>query len=150
MNKIYKLIAYISISLGLSYLVSIGVGVFFNQFTNNAIPLLATLLAINITASALIGSELNRLKQTYPNADTKETSFELKQTLILQVVLILSLFVIFIIRDWLIKTNFIHIGYYKLFADAFLIGVFLYYFEIIYDLGKGLLRIIDFNSTPNK
>ena len=150
MNKIYKIIAYLSISLVLSYIVSIGNGDFFKQFTNNAIPLLTTLLAINITASALIASELNRLKHNYPNANTKETSFELKQTLTLQVIFILFLFVVFIIRDWLDEIEFIYIGYYQIATNACLIGVFLYYFEIIYDLGKGLLRIIDFNANGAK
>lgn len=150
MNKIYKIVAYISISFGLSYLVSIGTGDFFDQFINSAIPLLATLLAINITASALIASELNRLKQAYPNAETKDTAFELKQTLIYQVVFIIALFIVFIVRDWLIESNFLYIRIYKLFANACLIGVFMFFFEIIYDLGKGLLRIIDFNSTLKK
>ncbi|MCS2890432.1 hypothetical protein NXY11_22430 [Parabacteroides faecis] len=146
MRLFCKIITYITISCGLSYLAYEGNGSFFIEFLKNIIPLLATLLAINMTSSALIAGELSKLRIKYPKADLTATNKEMKKTFIFQLYLLIALFIIFLLRDALIIQNLEIKKIVTLISNAFAIGIFLYYLEIIYDLGKALFDILNFNN----
>lgn len=146
MCRLYKIIGYLAVSFCLSYLAVNGDGIFISSFTNNIIALLATLLALNITTSALISSEVSKIKYNYPQANVVDISKELKTTLIKQIVLLLFMLVITILSSW-IYVEFPSIkNCIMYFVNASAIYAFLYYIEVIYDLGKGLFSIIDFNN----
>lgn len=146
MNRIYKIIAYIAVSLFLGYLAYVGNGCFFDEFLKSIIPLLATLLAINITTSALIIGELSKLKDNHSDADLTTSNKAIKRTFITQIVLILALLLVLLIRDILLTLNISIKDYVVLLSNVFVFGAFLYYLEIIYDLGKALLGIVNFNN----
>jgi hypothetical protein len=146
MNSLYKIIAYIAVSLFLGYLAYAGNGCFFDEFLKSIIPLLATLLAINITTSALIIGELSKLKDNHSDADLTISNKAIKRTFITEIVLILALLLVLLIRDILLTLNISIKDYVVLLSNAFVFGVFLYYLEIIYDLGKALLGIVNFNN----
>lgn len=146
MCRISKIISYVSVSLFLSYLESLGSGVFFNQIKENIIPLLATLLAINITTSALIAVELKKFISQFNEADPNKVTKELKFSFVIQLFALLFLFLVLLINDLSIQ-NLIYKKYSELITNAIVIGVFLYYMEIILDLGKALLQILNANTN---
>lgn len=148
MNTFFKIVAYISISILLSVLEHFGNSSFFNEFTKNIIPLLATILALNIAASGIIAGELSRLKKTFPDADLKDVSKESKHSFIFQISFIIGLVVVLLCRDFLIEQKTLESAV-NISANACIIGVFLYFLETIYDLSCSLFNLIDFNSKNN-
>jgi len=150
MNRVYKIIAYLTVSLLLSCLIFWGDNSFFNSFLQNIIPLLATLFAINVTANSLVTSELNKLKIAHPEANIRNPLKEIKKVFLAQIVIILALFFILILRDFLSGINFPCKNIVTIVTNACVIGSFFYFLEIIADIGKALFMIIDFNSKDDK
>ena len=145
MNKIFKIISYLSVSLFFSYLESLGSGIFFDNLKNNIIPLLATLLAINITTGALISTELKKFTSQFPNASSIDVSKELRFSFIIQLISLVFLFIVLLIND-IITKEITYIKYSEYLTNTIIIGVFLYYLEIILDLGKALFKILNANN----
>lgn len=150
MNRIYKLIAYVAVSLLFSCLIYWGSNSFFNSFLQNIIPLLATLFAINVTANSLVTSELNKLKTAHPKANIRNPLKEIKTVFLTQIIIILVLFFLLILRDFLSEQDFAYQYIITIITNACVIGSFFYFLEIIADIAKALFMIIDFNSRDDK
>lgn len=151
MYRFGKICAYTIVSILISTLVYFGNGTFFLSFINDLIPLLATLFAIYLTANTLVTIEINRIKDKYPAADTLPTTKEIKRIFIIQLILILILIMVFVVRDFLlnikIQIELINIHMIiMIISNAFAVSVFGYFLEAIYDTGKTLFLLIDFNS----
>ncbi len=99
MNKIYKLIAYIAVPGLIGWIAYVNDSSFFESFNGLSIPLLATLLTINITTSSLVAGELKEIMKEYPLCDIGKSTNEIKRTFRIQIFLIASLLVLFIVRD---------------------------------------------------
>ena len=136
MNRAIKIIAYLAIASLLSYLANNGDREFIKGFSSNIISLLTTILAINIPTSTLIISEINRIKEKMDIHSTA-TFNELKHGLIMQIVVLVCLFVIQTLCAFLKNKNIIV-------SDSFVIAAFIYYLEVIYDLGIALFDLITF------
>lgn len=147
MNKIYKIIAYLAVSCFLSWLSYSNENSFFIGFNNIVIPLLATLLAINITTSSLIAGELRKIQTANPNSKIKDAKYEIKRIFKTQLFLICSLLGLFIIKDCSLIVEYIEQKYIDIAVNACVVGVFIYFLEIIYDLGCSLFDIINHNSS---
>lgn len=145
MNSICKIITYITISLLLSWIgyKEEGNG-FLDQLSIFIIPLLATLLAINITTMALVAGEIRKIIEKFNDSSIFEkTKKEVGKVFTIQLVLFVTLFFILIVRE----KDFEYIPNYNYFktiiSNAFMIGVFGYYLEVIMDSGKSLLEILN-------
>lgn len=147
MNKIYKLIAYISVSALISWLAYSNGSSFFESFNGLLIPLLATLLAINITTSSLVAGELRKIKKEHPQCDIGKSTNEIKRIFKIQIVLIASLLALFIIKDCGWIKQCIDQKWITIFTNGYVTAVFIYFLEIIYDLGCSLFDIINFNAS---
>ena len=120
---------------------------FFESFNGMLIPLLATLLAINITTSSLVAGELRKIKKEFPQCDIKNSTNEIKRIFKIQIFLIASLLFLFIIKDCDFIQEYINQQYITIFVNGYVIAAFGYFLEIIYDLGCSLFDIINFNSS---
>lgn len=149
MNKILKAIAYLSISIILSYLANNGCREFIKGFSDNIISLLATILAINIPTSTLIISEINKIKERL-SIDPSSTFKELKHGLIMQILILLSLIVILIVCDFMKNRDAISSLKIDIISGMFVLASFIYYLEVIYDLGIALFELIDFGSNKKR
>jgi len=147
MNKIYKLIAYVAVSALISWIACENNSSFFKSFNELLIPLLATLLTINITTSSLVAGELRKIKKECPQCDIGKSTNEIKQTFKIQIFLIASLLVLFAVKDCNFIKQYIDQQYITIFVNGYVIVVFGYFLEIIYDLGCALFDIINFNSS---
>lgn len=153
MNNVFfiigKIFVYLILSIGASMLVYLGSGYFFNQFLNSIIPLLATLIAIYITSNSLIIIELNRIKEKHKEADPSSVLSEGKKAFKFQIILLLCLVIVFIIRDLIMKIDFGNENIHKatlILSNAFSIAAFSYFMESLYDTGKTLFLLLDFNN----
>ena len=154
MNRIYKIVAYIAISLLLGYMAYEGNGDFIKEFLKNIIPLLATIVAINIPTCALLVNELNKLKDNFLDINVSDIHKEMKISIIIQLLLIIILVFLLVTKDFLLKQEFIisdssHVKYINIAINSFAIGFFIYFLEIVWDLGDALFKLIQFN-TKNK
>ena len=143
MNRTLKVIAYLAISSLLSYLANNGDREFVKEFSSTIISLLTTILAINIPTSTLIVSEINRIKEK-TNIHSTATFNELKHWLIMQIAVLVCLFVIQIVCSFLKNKNIIDGTIINIISGSFVIAAFIYYLEVIYDLGVALFDLITF------
>lgn len=147
MNKIYKFIAYISVSALISWIAYSNNSSFFESFNGMLIPLLATLLAINITTSSLVAGELRKIKKECPQCDIMKSTNEIKRIFKIQIALIASLLVIFIVKDSCWLSQCVDYKWIAIFVNGYVTAVFIYFLEIIYDLGCSLFDIVNFNAS---
>lgn len=145
MNRAIKVIAYLAVASLLSYLANNGDREFIKGFSSSIISLLTTILAINIPASTLIISEINRIKEKM-NIQPTATFKELKHGLIMQIAVLSCLFVIQIACSFLKNKNIIEEVLLNIISDSFVIAAFIYYLEVIYDLGIALFDMITFRA----
>lgn len=132
MNRIFKIIAYLSVAFVISYIANQNGTGFIDKFIENALSILGTLLAINIPSTTFIVSELYKIKKEFNlSLDYNKIINELKNALIKQIALLMMLIVTFALCDYFkenspIKTSII--------SGGFSIAVFFYFMEVIYDL----------------
>lgn len=143
MNRITKIIAYLAIAAVLSYLANEGDREFIKGFSSGIISLLTTILAINIPTSTLIISEINRLKE---KIDVQPTAIfkELKHGLIMQIIVLINLFIVQVICDFLSSKGWVELSITNIVSGTFVIAAFIYYLEVIYGLGVALFDLICF------
>lgn len=147
MNKFCKIVTYIVISAFISWVAYVNDSCFFESFNELLIPLLATLLAINITTSSLVAGELRKIKKENPQCDIGKSTNEIKYIFKIQIALIASLLIIFIIKDCDFITQCVDAKWVAIIVNGYVIAVFSYFLEIIYDLGCSLFDIMTFNSS---
>ena len=147
MEKAYRVISYIFISGLLAFLISIGSGEYFKIFRSNSVALLTTILAVSISATSLVSGELSKLKRKYPNANLADVFGNLEEKIITQIVMILLLLTTYIVKDIIIKNECAILQWYEVANDAILIAALLFSLETIYDLGKGLIELLNFNHS---
>ena len=143
MNRAIKIIAYLAVASLLSYLANNGDREFIQGFSSNIISLLTTILAINIPTSTLIISEINRIKEK-TDIQPIATFKELKHGLIMQIAVLICLFVIQTVCGFLKNKNIIGESVVNIISDSFVIAAFIYYLEVLYDLGIALFDLITF------
>ena len=143
MNRAIKIIAYLAVALLLSYMANNGDREFIKEFSSGIISLLTTILAINIPTSTLVISEINRIKDKI-NIQPSATFKELKHGLIMQIAVLGCLFVIQIVCSFLKNKNIVEDSVLNIISDSFVIAAFIYYLEVIYDLGIALFDLITF------
>lgn len=146
MNRIIKIIAYIACAYFLSEIANNGSREFITKFSENIISILATVLAINVPTSFLIVSEILKIQREYDNVDASKTFKELKHGLMTQIFVLCSLISIFCCCDSFINKNIIDNHIINVISGTFAIASFIYYMEIIYDLGVALFQLMEFNN----
>lgn len=115
------------------------------KFSENILPLLTTLFAINIASSTLIASKLREI-QDKTNFEFTSTKKNLKSSFYEQIFLIALAFIFGITRE----SNVLHIQFSKetiyYISDAVIFFTFIYYLDIIRDIGLALFDLLDFNK----
>lgn len=151
MNTIFKTTTYIFISCFVSYIVSIGTGSFFDEFRDNSVTFLATILAICISATTLISGELSKLRRNYSTAKISNVFKNLKRIVVTQIILIVVLLILLVIKDAIPINNDTESFrlWYSRFCDTYIVYAMLYCFEVIYSLAEGLMNLLNYNNSIN-
>lgn len=146
MTEIYKTVTY----LVLSFLLCLGAhkigSSFINDFSDNFIALLTTLLAINIASSSLIAGKLKEINIATGQSFEKTRS-ELKRSLTIQLFLIAITFIILILKSSTKIEILIGVDNAELISNTITVGVFIYYLDTIKDLGQALFSLLDFGDN---
>lgn len=148
MREFGKFILYVMISSIVSGIAYWSGSKFINEFSGSILPLLSTILAINITTSALLSGEIRKFVTHVPNTEPafNETIKEIKWTFKIQIFLICILFLILILKDAEILKSLEYYGWIEFISNTVVVGVFGYFLEIIFDLGVALFKIINHNK----
>jgi hypothetical protein len=145
MNEFYKSVTYTVAAFLICFAAEKLKSTFINDFAENFIALLTTLLAINIASGSLIAGKLKEIN-IKTGQKFEKTSKELKRSLSIQLILIaISFFVLLIKSSELISLK---IGSYalNLFSNTVTIGIFIYYLDTIKDLGQALFSLLNFDD----
>lgn len=144
MNELYKTFAYLFFSFLLSFLSTKIDSQFINDFSQNFITLLTTLLAINIASSSLIAGKLKELNiKTGQNFE--KTRKELKRSLSIQLILIAISFILLMFKTSSLFCDLLGAEYLNLISNTITVSIFIYYLDTIKDLGKALFSLLDFD-----
>lgn len=142
MIKVCKVIAYIAVSITLSSIAYCSQNPFFDSFNSYIIPLLGTLLAINLTAVALFLAEIKKLKEKLPTLNIAPLTQEVSLTMTKQIGIIATLIVILMIKDMNYITEIINPKCRTILVNAFSLCTLFYFLEVIYDTLNALLDAI--------
>ena len=143
MDLIKSISFYIVTSVALNLLAK-GLGSdFIGPFIKgNIISILINLLAINIATCTILMTKLNEIKSN-ATVDFSATYRELKLSLKEQVILIATSFLILMLdKSTLLNMNIPHC---TLCFDIVLTAIFIYAVDILWDLGKAVFAIINYN-----
>ena len=140
MNNIYKYISYLSIGILISFFAQCIESDFINSFSANVISLLATILAINIASSSIIASKLREVILK-TGGSFEKTKSELKTGLQAQLFLIAIAFIILILKDSKFLVLHLDKNHIDLFTNSIILGIFIFYLDVIYDLGKSMFTL---------
>lgn len=145
MNEFYKSVTYLVIAFLICFVADKLKSNFINNFGENFISLLTTLLAINIASGSLIAGKLKEINiktgQKFEN-----TSKELRRSLTIQLVLIAISFFVLLLKSSKIISDCIGVSALSLISNTITIGIFIYYLDTIKDLGQALFSLLNFND----
>lgn len=145
MNEFYKSVTYLVIAFLICFTAEKLESDFINNFGQNFISLLTTLLAINIASGSLIAGKLKEINiktgQKFEN-----TSKELRRSLATQLILIAISFFILLLKSSKVISNCIGVSALGLISNTITIGIFIYYLDTIKDLGQALFSLLNFDD----
>jgi len=148
-DRIYKIISILVISLGLSYTSYKIESSFVDKFAENILALLTTLFAINIASSTLIAGKIREIQDKTGLSFTK-TKTELRKSFYTQIILIIIAVIVGILRESKESIFFVDHNEFKLYCDTILFFCFICYVDIIKDIGLGLFDLLDFDKNDTK
>jgi len=148
-NNLYKIATYLLLGIILSFISIKLESSFVEKFSENILALLSALFAINIANSTIIASKLYEINKDL-GLSFKSTLKELKLSFYEQIILIAIVFVTGIIRE----SNYLHNEYgincIKGISDSIIFFSFIYYVDIMIDLGKAIFNLINFDNNSKK
>ena len=146
MNNIYKIVTFASISIFFAFLAFKLQSSFADKFAENILALLTTLFAINIASSTLIAGKLREIQEQTGHPFTR-TKQNLKRSFYEQIVFIGLAFIFGILRESKILQTTLNPDTLKVICNSVLFFTFIYYLDIIRDIGKSLFDLLDFGDN---
>jgi uncharacterized membrane protein len=119
---------------------------FIDNFTEDAIPLFTTVVTINIASSSLIAASLKGIFDSTGKEFT-QTKNELIRSLKEQLVWLCVAFLVLLFKE---SKNIIDLPqslYIQMALNSIIVTIFLLYVESIYDLGSALLTVMSFGDN---
>lgn len=135
-----KICIYIVISLCCVFLTKILKSEFiFKYLQENIITLLVTLLAINTATSGLIASKIQDLMLQHKGISFKNSTEEMKLSLLEQIILIIISFIAVVFQN----SPIIIFDYKELIGNIILTFILIYAIHILWDTGNAVFISID-------
>ncbi len=149
MTEFYKSVTYLVIAFLISLFAQKIESSFINDFSNNFIGLLTTLLAINIASGSLIAGKLKEISIQTGQAFDK-TRKELKRSLSVQLVLITISFLVLLLKTSKVISNILTDNILLIASNTITVAIFIYYLDTIRDLGRALFSLLDFDKKDKE
>lgn len=146
MNNIYKIVTFVFVSISFAFLAFKLESSFADKFAENILALLTTLFAINIASSTLIAGKLREIQDKTGHPFTK-TKKNLKRSFYEQLIFIALAFVFGLLRESKILQASLNPDTLKIICNSVLFFNFIYYLDIIRDIGKSLFDLLDFGES---
>lgn len=145
MNNIYKIVTFASLSIFFAYLAFKLHSSFADKFAENILALLTTLFAINIASSTLIAGKLREIQEQTGHPFTK-TKKNLKRSFYEQIIFIAFSFVFGLLRESKTLQESLNPDTLRIICNSVLFFTFIYYLDIIRDIGKSLFDLLNFGQ----
>lgn len=141
----YKIISFLALSILCAYGSSKLDSSFVDKFAENILGLLTTLFAINIASSTLIAGKLREIQDktghTFPMTKKSLKNSFYEQIFFIGLVLIFS-----ILRESKIIQDYLSHDVTKIICDSVIFLSFIFYIDVIRDIGKSLFDLLDFGK----
>lgn len=146
MNRFDKILAFLSISAFIAFIVMKLESTFADKFAENILALLTTLFAINIASSTLIAGKLREIQEKTGFKFSK-TKKSLKDSFYEQIIFIGVAFLFGVLRESEYLKTSLDCEYFKLVCNTILFYTFISYLDIIRDIGKSLFDLLEYNEN---
>lgn len=145
MFEVLKILGYLSGGFILSYLSIVFRSTFLSSFTEDIINLLITIFAINIASTSIIISSIKDISEISGH-DFSKSKKHLRLTIVYQIVMIFLVFIILIFKKSEVVQIYFGTFWTDLIANGIIVSAFLYYVDIVIDLGRALISIMNFKK----
>lgn len=132
---------YCAIGWGLSCFASCLNSEFVHSFSSEIIPLLATILTVNVASSILLAGKVVEIQKLFPEANFDNTYSNTIAVTVFQIVLIGLIFITSIVVN---GERFKDCQMTSRILDSISIGAFIYFLNVIYDMFLATISIFKF------
>lgn len=149
--KLYNLVGYstcIIMSILLGWISTLGdeANDYVQKLSNNAIPLLLTLLVLYSTLTIHLINELRKLEN---NKNLSSVVYALKSNIITEIIIVLILFVVLVLKSFLLSHFESSANLIQIATNSAVVFAFLYFIWVIIDVTMGLYDLVFENLKNN-
>jgi len=142
--KLYNFVGYsisIIMSITLGWVSTLGGAAndYVQKLSNNAIPLLLTLLVLYSTLTIHLINELRKLEN---NKDLSSVVYALKSNIVTEIIIVLILFVILVLKSFLLSYFKCSANLIQIATNSAVVFAFLYFIWVIIDVTMGLYDLV--------
>lgn len=150
MDKFFKYIGYVAISIFVAILSSIGEEDFIANLSNSIVQVLIALLALYSTVSSLLISRLLSFRQEIDqSANITPVIESMKRNVRIEAILIICTLLVIVIMNVFQKYEILDVRLISVIRNTIVVFSLMYFVIVVYDSSMGLYDLLKF-SNQNK
>lgn len=150
MDKFFKYIGYVAISIFVAFLSSIGEEDFIANISNSIVQVLIALLALYSTISSLLISRLLSFRQEIDqSANITPVIESMKRNVRIEAILIICTLLVIVIMNVFLKHEILDVRLISVIRNTIVVFSLMYFVIVVYDSSMGLYDLLKF-ANQNK
>ena len=147
MDRFFKYIGYVAISIFVAFLSSIGEEDFIANLSNSIVQVLIALLALYSTVSSLLISRLLSFRQEIDqSANITPVIESMKRNVRIEAILIICTLLVIVIMNVFQKQEILDVRLISVIRNTIVVFSLMYFAIVIYDSSMGLYDLLKFGN----
>lgn len=147
MEKFFKYIGYVAISIFVAYLSSIGEEDFIANLSNSIVQVLIALLTLYSTVSSLLISRLLSFRQEIDqSANITPVIESMKRNVRIEAILIICTLLVIVIMNVFLKHEILDVRLISVIRNTIVVFSLMYFVIVVYDSSMGLYDLLKFGN----
>lgn len=147
MDKLFKYIGYVAISIFVAFLSSIGEEDFIANLSNSIVQVLIALLALYSTVSSLLISRLLSFRQEIDqSANITPVIESMKRNVRIEAILIICTLLVIVIMNVFQKHEILDVRLISVIRNTIVVFSLMYFVIVVYDSSMGLYDLLKFGN----
>ena len=147
MDKFFKYIGYVAISIFVAFLSSIGEEDFIANISNSIVQVLIALLALYSTISSLLISRLLSFRQEIDqSANITPVIESMKRNVRIEAILIICTLLVIVIMNVFLKHEILDVRLISVIRNTIVVFSLMYFVIVVYNSSMGLYDLLKFGN----
>lgn len=147
MEKFFKYIGYVAISIFVAFLSSIGEEDFIANLSNSIVQVLIALLTLYSTVSSLLISRLLSFRQEIDqSANITPVIESMKRNVRIEAILIICTLLVIVIMNVFLKHEILDVRLISVIRNTIVVFSLMYFVIVVYDSSMGLYDLLKFGN----